>query len=219
MMAQKKGGGGGFFGYVEDGLVLMIDGIENSPNGHVDTLTELYDLVGKRSYPIVSAGGNPTIYSDHIYFQGCYASGEFVEQFADKDMCIEMRIGDIGKDIAWGDATLWRITNFLGASASAASFGMHNFPFINWQTSLGTRTIQHNKEFVGDEWRGYEDGVFTISHAAYYGTRPTTTFDLFEPPRTTRYHGSIYNIRIYERALTDAEILANYQNDVARFNL
>lgn len=84
--------------------------------------------------------------------------------------------------------------------------GETQYVMCRWDAENGNYTKQINANAVTRNATGFScsDNTFGLGYAYFNGGN--------------RFSGSLYSLRIYQRALTDAEIAANYAADKRRFN-
>ena len=222
--------------YVTDGLVAYWDGIDNTGNGHDSTATTWKDLVGNYDLTQSTVGGTWTTnalefnktayngyYGDTLWTFSQYATIEIVTAPDRNDSTMMVGIFDRGSTemstsqydtrrfVVYSDGTI----GFFGRSAYTYSNPTESLTSIrklvavynnfdvtkafvnNIQASVGNKT--HNFGFTGNAQIRLGSNAFDTSSYSYGGI--------------------IYAIRVYNRALTDAEITQNFNYDNQRFSL
>lgn len=209
--------------YVSDGLIMWLDGIKNGTNGaHESTLTTWVDqtgngwdwtnsgaTVGDKSV-IFSKSGTTFLYRS---YQSVPANAAMIEIVAKKTTggCI---LTGFGRNKV-GNMNIPSTGNNLVFHTSAGSGADKNTAF-----DFGTTGQIHSANSAG-----YLDGQaiqsFASSAADWQYEYPT--IGLYRGSAGTgreyKFNGEIYCIRLYNRVLTQQEILANYAADVARFGI
>lgn len=219
LVFQPGGGGGGGGGsisdYVQDGLILLLDGINKGNNaGSWTSLVgdeDVFENVGatfngdnvqlgsnkylRNTTFSAPAKGSGTI--EVVYDAGTlYSSTNYIPIFTGKATGL---IGYIaastinGVYISLGSAGK---TNCMSISKAKASFSVHTSQAL-------------------------EDGVARtqFSVGSDGPTLPSSTYNYIGRTSSRYTSAKIYSIRIYNRQITLAEALANYAVDQARFNL
>ena len=189
--------------YVTDGLVLWLDGIEKGgTNSWIDKING------------TSFGNHgATFNTDHVYFDGTddYLDGTFTapkNSAGTIEVCFER------------EGTGTRIA-FMAQTTNSLAFGCID-TVLNWSNGTNRTTWQTlpTKGTVGvNVNRAIANGVaMTTRGNTYLSGRGTVTL-IGKRSSGNFFMGKIYSIRIYNRALTENEILANQRVDNARFNL
>lgn len=219
LVFQPGGGGGGGGGsisdYVQDGLVLLLDGINKGNNaGSWTSLVgnqDIFENVGATfnqdnvqlgaskylrnttfSPPAKSSGTIEVVYDAGTL----YSSTNYVPIFTGKaiDLIGYIAASTIsGVYISLGSAGK---TNCMKITKAKASFSVHTSQALEDGVAMERFSVGSDGPVVPST---------TYNYIGRTGTRYTST--------------KIYSIRIYNRQLTLAEALANYAVDVARFNL
>lgn len=214
--------------YVQSGLTAMWDGIENAGWGQRNsTASSWLDLIGGRVFS-GSCGWSDTAAT----FNGSQIlSGTASEEIADSDaMTIE--------------AVCWA-TNITGVTASTCCyvyapksypggknyrevwFGKHlavfGSKFVSGKAITAT-TTPRSYSFDYSNSLGYRDGVsasLVASPDYWHVSRPSIggSYDYNASTARLMMIGAIHSIRVYSRALSAAEVAANYAIDAARFGL
>lgn len=208
--------------YVSDGLIMWLDGIKNGTNGaHETTLATWVDQTGNgwnwtnsnatvAENSVVFNGTNSYLYRA---YQSVPANAATVEIVAKKTRggCI---LTGFGRDKV-GNMNIPSSGNNLVFHTSAGSGADKNTAF-----DFGTAGEIHSANSSG-----YLDGQaiqsFVSSAADWQYEYPSIGNYLGSGGNNPQYPftGEIYCIRLYNRVLTQQEILANYAADVARFGI
>lgn len=210
--------------YVQDGLISMFDGIENSGYGVSDrSATTWIDLAGGHNVDISRSDGNPVTWDAvSLVCEGkTYGYGAFITNGIVTLELVEEHAG--------------RATNVICQfnSSRQAGFGSGEYELSfsqaanNASISTGVSDDENHARSVsvqygsGDELSAaYINGQMATllprkSNFGYYGRQRIGGVG----PTTYNFSGRIMSIRVYSRVLTAAEIAANYAIDQRRFGL
>ena len=200
--------------YVQDGLVLLLDGIENTRGGHSASTNVWEDLSGN-NYDVTME--NIQINNNNMYFSGdtsiMYSlnninavSVEMVLELEETEQ-IEQYIayfGSIDKILAWSP------------TENAFSLGNKKKRYsIDKLYKLSSISVQYNPDAM--YLNSKELGLNVGSEGWMYGQK--YPFMISGYSNGWRMKGKIYSIRVYNRALTQEEINHNYQMDKKRFGI
>ena len=223
---ERRGGGGWVNPYVTDGLVAMWDGEWNAGGGvHDANATVWKDLVGTNDL--------------RLYGNCAFADNRLILSRSDSDAAY----------VKADDATVVSSANGMTIEYVFRPVGFHNYSalvqFLPYSQSR-EGWIYSDGRCVPLRW-GSGKGVFLVSndedvYAAavidnsnfkmkYYKNAVETSSGIVAANKTENctmsffgengyfFWGDAYAMRLYNRALTAAEIAANYAIDKARFNL
>lgn len=233
MMRPPIGGGGSdWTDYVQNGLEIIWDGIENTRNGHETTPYAWENLAGS-SFDM--ANSNVTFEDDCAVFTG---SNYFKTAYTAKSyMTAEIVVSH--ETIASGYGVCAK-TNTSRADDSGIGLIIYQKNTNQYQFFTGHGANQYRYKPVAADAVGikgsysavadtnyncdlYKNGVLTSENYASadwgYGNYAIGAYDRNTPPNNYFFKGRIYCIRLYTRSLTAAEVLHNYAVDQARFNL
>lgn len=222
-------GGKSWTDYVQDGLEILWDGIQNTRNGHVQNPSKWENLAGS-SYDM--ANGNVTFEDDCAVFNGSntYFKTNYTEnQYPTIEIVLLTPQNSSGLIVKTG-----RTNNTKGfAVVSVAGGTTYRFIGRRGSTNGGYKDVGIDfnvKKSFSALWNGtgttidiYKNGVITSGNYGTnnwsYGNFAIGAYDRYNPPTQYYYTGKIYCIRMYTRTLTEAEVLQNYAVDKARFGL
>jgi len=205
------GGGGGLDDYVTDGLVLWLDGIYNTSSGHNSSASVWEDLSGN-GYGYILDSLNTW---GESYLQTNGRGGQKQQQFSTDDYNAIKTVGTfeyvLSPDSLSGYGCILPINNVHGltykknsdlafnrsGSSLAMLLGVHYYNSLLWRDGV----LQPNT-LVTDSWGNYRNELF-----CYTG------------PNSYPYSGKVYAMRVYKRALTEAELTQNWLADKARFGI
>ena len=236
-------------GYVTSGLILNVDGICNTRNGHSDNLSSWQDLSGNN----IDTSGlyNVTVNSDNIELAGnntsyaifnsntiksaidnanytisttIYLPSTFTETYK----AIVMAGGSYANSkmvliFAYGgtdSATMTKCYNY-----SIAFWG--NDTNYNFDQSYCDKKARLDYVYQSGIERIYLNGVLKASGSHSKMTLYDNRFILGvydntgtnQRPWEYSFDGKFYSVQVYNRALSQSEITQNYNIDKARFNL
>lgn len=201
--------------YIQDGLVFMVDGIENAGWViHDEDETKWKDLISgtvfnlsgkcqrdETSYKFISRSVSNI---NTVSMRNAVGSSIFTIEIVVKCSAFNAAI------YMWGSPQGFSFTTLSDYAMRFLSGGTK----IS-QTSAGVGTSAHTYSIVRESIYGaaFLDGyqVETVKECPALGS-PTAGLDV---PAGRE----VYSVRLYSRALTAAEIAANYAIDKARFNL
>lgn len=216
--------------YIKDGLILNLDGINNTTNGHDSSTTVWEDLSGNGLNFNLN---NITINDDSMSFNGTtsYANIQDIKLWKtianntteyDVELCLKFNNSESYQPIISSNYGLINVAKFV----KYLQFKSTNFG-LNLSSILGN-----------DNWSKYDKFTISCNMNALLGYFNTTNYtlestnDSISPPTSDNFsigtrltgesywfHGDIYSIRIYNRHLTDEERLYNHSVDVKRFNV
>lgn len=222
--------------YVTDGLIAYWDGINNTGNGHDSSSTTWTDLVG--GYVMAEVGSGSAWKNDALQFVGTVgniyrcdtiwnrptiSTIEFVlrpsssatQVVATFDRSDEKISGtnnyDVRRVILYNDNTV----GFVGHSGYTYTNSANNITGIRKTVAI-YNGFDITKAYVNNTLLnlGSTTHSFGISSTGnvYIGANNTTSSNY-------TYNGDVCAIRVYNRALTEAEINMNFRYDNNRFSL
>lgn len=228
-----------FSDYVTDGLVLHLDGIRNAgaQPAHDSSAKQWADLANKGGAALFAEGADKSEWKDDGYFFGgaTYAKmndtrtldGPFtVQEVLDFDPNASHRI----TSVSW--AMLVGTTDFADRLSIYYNQNNYNSPPVN------IKVMNVNSGINLQNWDGeYATALYTGSQIALFQTDTPTSYNSFSQVPGTRTFtfgsgegvttdkrysdrfltGEIKSVRIYDRALTDAELQQNRAADEVRF--
>lgn len=208
--------------YVQDGLVAMWDGIENAGWGQHDSSATVWrDIVGGNDFGNFASGCYLGAKSFHVPAVQNAAIAQRVYQTADISTieCVTSLAGINGLILVGFANGRGGISRWVGFRANST----YNFGHIQGSAAIGVpqNTTSYSGVYLsGSSWDMYRNGVPTtlISDGMSWGSVTVSAATI--NPRASSYSASdICCIRLYSRALTAAEVAANYAVDAARFGL
>ena len=225
LMLLQEDSAGNLSNYVQDGLILHLDGKEKGNNAGKWT-----DV--KNGYQYTNNGA--TFNSDHVYFDGVddYLQGANPSNNAmplgaagsGTYGTIEVVLDFENLNIAAGTVFVPRgnskIALYLGSTGSML-YAVDNASSRNYYYPIST--LQKASWSISSV-RRYENGSpMTLSTSKSYFSGVSTSYNLIGKRNNSStprfFKGKIYSIRIYNKQLTQAEVLQNLAVDNVRFNL
>jgi len=203
--------------YVQDGLVAMWDGIENAGWGVHDANTTVWkDLIGQYDFTLQGAVFNDnSLVSTAKGNVATATSHPVIQPYAPKT--IEILFKRTGGDqciAKFGNWQLWRESSgaYYFYPSTAGSIITNNMAIVD-ENRANTFSFALTDAQTMDT---YCNGVLQSGGKRDYWS--TEVWQFFG--RNGNYStGNMYCARYYSRALTAAEIAANYRIDKYRFNL
>lgn len=215
--------------YVQNGLIAMWDGIENAGWGvHDPNATVWVDLIGGHVLNVDNGGS----WADDCLVcngtrRGAYGSNLtggaplVLEAVVQATTASSWRI--LWHQSEWRDGV--RLTRCLVFSSPTELWLASAYGRTDVSSVIADKTALH----VGYDNSGIShlringsDAAFSTSATSWYGTDGGNVFAFGGASSTSAAYAlacKIYSFRLYSRAITAAEIAANYSIDKARFNL
>lgn len=218
--------------YVEDGLILYYDAINNTGNGHSSTTTTWKDLSGHGNDLTLSNFGNTTTsgWSDNaLNFDGVndYGNVTTLEEYMKGDFTISLRLyieqynnyrGLFGNHMGDGETQEGIVAQFDGNTLYIGHHGK----------SVGLdHELVANKEITLTILMSTSIGVKAYINGNFVQQVPISTQATLRDANfwvgksldsAERYFaGRMNNFMIYDRLLSDSEIEQNYKTDLMRY--
>ena len=222
--------------YIQDGLIVHYDGINNTGLGHSKTASSWKNLAGN-SYDAVLIGctwGENYLYTDGVndwaYVLGTHMYPNVTIEVVIKRDILTGRTANLN---CWQGAGVGFTADDPGSGLSSGGCTSFQIYAGGYKMVKSTQKIVKNKiysisgSYNGDTMKLFENGTeysnyigkksisylsntpYTIGANAYSKDQPQ-----FGWPERSYY----YSIRIYNRALSESEVAHNYEIDKARFN-
>lgn len=211
----NQGTGEFLTGYIADGLVFHLDGIDRG-----DVTGQWKDIVGGR---IATLTGTYTENTNNIYFNGGYGEFNSKPSIGKDDGTIETAVELLAYE-GTGRPTVSFGNNYIGGSISSQSSSGYGGA-MRWFDQNGSMEC----------WRFPVDSLSLVMTASAnsdigicngYNGEKITTSSWSSGGNLLAYRGSgnkfigkMYAVRIYDRKLSAAEMLINQRVDNTRFNL
>jgi hypothetical protein len=213
MMAPPAPAGGN---YVRDGLVMYLDGIDKGSNsaGWSDLVGQSFFTYNEHSTPgadSVVMDGLGTIYSDYgAVVSSLTGTIEICAQVLNFVNETYIYTGGGGNNVL----SIWVHTKGLGFQRENNANGYNILKFDNF-TTLAVQPFTASLQYSV----GYLNGVVNNgTQADGWNNNNIIRIGGFNNA-SARCNVKIHSIRIYNRQLTQAEMLANQREDNTRFNL
>ena len=210
--------------YVQDGLIAMWDGIENAgfaADGyqHDSNATKIVNLCGTGDLNLY---GNVSIGDDTVFFNGGYGEADFAKTIS--ETTIE-RVSDYKIEYNNSQTRILSIlsgTVFCAGIHTFSSNVLNNYAYStgsynrrNYLTSLNPKCVSCSKRAL---YLDREDvGGSTTPNIVAHDTDKVIVAASTDKTATRKW--SFRCIRIYDRELSDSEVMKNCAIDKARFNL
>ena len=200
--------------YVQDGLVLLLDGIRNTRSGH-STSTNVWEDLSGNNYDVTMK--NITINENNMYFSGdtsiMYSSNNI--DAVSVEMVLESEESSQGDQYIASFGSLYKI---LAWSPDVKGFSLGHQKkryLVENLYKKNSISVQYNPDVMYLNSKKLENSVVSINWSAV----PKYPFMISGYANGWRLKGKIYSIRIYNRALTQDEINHNYEMDKKRFGI
>ena len=214
-------------GYINDGMILLLDGIRNTRSGH-STSTNVWEDLSGNNYDYTL--NDIQINDNNIYFKGTNNSyalrkenlSEIFGNTLYDDRTIEIVVKDTSNSHIWicgNSSSRKAIGIYVGRlTVSISPDNVSTFSLKNSVLKVNNYSILHKKEGEICAYQNNEQLVNTNNlncwahsgEVSYIGNRSTNGAPL---------KGEIYSIRVYNRILTEKEINHNYMVDKARYGI
>ena len=214
--------------YVQNGLVAMWDVIENismgvsdhsqpyvyniAPNGPVLTINDVTFDAATMSYSTPTSSVNIKL------------DTALVNGFVNRNCTVEFLAAEANANAnGWGVAANQTVDGFSFVFVSTGNNRLlvSKYGTQSWDNITPTDKLHSSIVISGNTMSSYCGGVFDKSGTfSSQGYQYVTTFGFLSIPKyNTSKASGMRCFRLYNRALTAAEIAANYAIDKARFNL
>lgn len=217
--------------YIQDGLIAMYDGIENSDFGIHDESSSIWkDLIGDND-AIVSAGG--TWLHNALSCNGS-ACGAVANLFSTSEVgTVECVVSDVPENVDPRGIILGICANSGTENEICPMIGKYYGRYVN-AFSPG-RSANFNNSFVSSKTTIQMSSLYTGSNSQAYLDTTQVVLDKYGFPGMNtsfgfggRYYNNafsfciackIHTVRIYSRQLSSEERAFNYRIDKERFGL
>lgn len=216
--------------YITDGLILRLDAIDNTSQGHDSSTTTWFDISGN-NYNFTINTQNLDWESDGYNINGeTYMTCQTSNFNSPQNMTIEVvftsqdtSTGDIGSIInnrdrnnynwmvnQYGEKMMFH-TRIQNNSSEILESETRYSAVMRFDRSSGTIILNG---FVNNQLEVVNDNANFSGNSNYLVIGANSEQGLYEI-----FYGKIHAIRIYNRPLTNDELTYNYNIDKARFNL
>ena len=215
--------------YVKSGLILHLDGLDNTKSGHNNSTTVWEDLSGNNNNGTIKGA---SWLNDGLYFDGV-DDWVPIKELNYPEISLELVFEDLNTLNTGYHYMLCNLENGgygLGISSAGNLFGL---AYINGSyNNLGTTNFAKNRKNTitftsnGKENKLYLNGNFIDSSNLENGIigypQKNTVIMLGTNPNGSSadnefFKGKIYSARMYNRVLTGQEVKNNYEVDRLRF--
>ena len=200
--------------YVQDGLVLLLDGIRNTRSGH-STNTNVWEDLSENNYDVTMK--NITINENNMYFSGdtsiMYSSNNI--DAVSVEMVLELEESPQGEQYIASFGSLYKI---LAWSPDVKGFSLGHGKKSYLVENLYKKnsiSVQYSPDVMYLNSKKLDNSLNMES----WSSAPKYPFMISGYANGWRLKGKIYSIRIYNRALTQDEINHNYEIDKKRFGI
>ena len=219
-------------GYVQDGLMLWYDSYANTGTTRNTTTTTWKDLSGNNNNVTISGA---TWHYNYLSFDGTndYAYKTSGAKYnIDKEHTIEVLLKP--RKVASSYQSIFNTINNGTSVQQYGSLWISETMQIGFDTGDGSSHYNTNRIDIRTEDIGKyflmtnvrNDRNYKLYNKGNLVNTETVTWDAREPNpgifiggSTYYFNGEIYSIRVYNKALTEEEILHNYNYDKEKFNL
>lgn len=201
--------------YVQDGLVLLLDGIRNTRSGH-STSTNVWEDLSGNNYEVTMK--NITINENNMYFSGdtsiMYSSNNI--DAVSVEMVLELEESPQGEQYIASFGSLYKI---LAWSPNVKGFSLGHGKkryLVENLYKKNSISVQYSPDAMYLNSKKLENSVVSTSWSA------VPKYPFMISAYSSGYYklkGKIYSIRVYNRALTQDEINHNYEMDKKRFGI
>ena len=214
----KKINNADFDSYIKTNLVLQVDGIENTRNGHSDNTNIWYDLSGNGNnltLENISWTKDSAVFNQSLAYIDNTVENITVEMVVKEDTSKNgpIYIGQFGSNK--------HIMAFFDNNCIQFS---HNVPFYQLTNNYVRNSIsaiyKSTSDVIDKCYINSKAGVITSSNESWIvNFAHYIQIGKYTSENNCRFAGEICAIRIYNRALTEEEIKHNYEVDRIRFGL
>ena len=208
-------------GYISDGLIMYLDGINNTRNGHSTTTNVWEDLMG--NYDLAVSNYSSYTWEDNHFFgvgnYGYLYTGYTWQYFnsLNDDITIEIvTYIDCDKTSpSWRGLAGWHSgndgTNFQNDQGGSRMQTLGQLPVSEADNSISTVSYtRFNGSFLNGIWKTNNNNIpsgISSNQIVVFGNSASQR----------GWNDSIYCIRMYNRSLTPEEVAYNHSIDVERF--
>ena len=204
--------------YIKNGLVLHVDGMQNTKKGHSINTAVWEDLSGNGNdltLENISWTGDSVVFNESLAYTDNTVENITVEIVVKEDTSKNgpIYIGWFGNNrhmMAYYD------NNCIQLSNNVKFYQLTN----NYTRNSISAIYKSTTDVIDKCYINSKQGVITSSNDSWAQTAPHyIQIGKYGNTNNWRFAGEICAIRIYNRALTEEEIKHNYEIDKERFNL
>ena len=214
----KKINNADFDSYIKTNLVLQVDGIENTRNGHSDNTNIWYDLSGNGNnltLENISWTKDSAVFNQSLAYIDNTVENITVEMVVKEDTSKNgpIYIGQFGSNK--------HIMAYFDNNRIQFSYNVPFYQLTNNYVRNSISAIYKSTSDVIDKcYINSKAGVITSSNESWIvNFAHYIQIGKYTSENNCRFAGEICAIRIYNRALTEEEIKHNYEVDRIRFGL
>lgn len=197
--------------YITDGLFLHLDGILNTRNGHME-VPEMWEDLSGNEHDFVNHGA--IFNKNHLQFNGAECL------ISQNDLTQEAKMAEIVIQVE-NSVTQCIMAGYSQSAVGRISYKSGCILFGNVNKSIESEL--NEKHYLNSEL--FKDGVKQVSKPVQIAWSDSTN-EKFIGGRFGSgigapygFIGKIYALRLYDRILTEEEILHNFEVDKQRFNI
>ena len=200
--------------YINNGMILLLDGISNTRNGHSASTNVWEDLSGN-NYDVTME--NITINDNNMYFSGDTSIMYSLNNIDAVSVEMVLELEESPKD-SQHIAAFGSRDKILAWTPSVKGFSLGNGKkryLLEDLYKKSSISVQYNPDVMYLNSKKLDNSVKSDSWSAV----PKYPFMISGYANGWRVKGKIYSIRIYNRALTEDEINHNYIVDKVRYGI
>ena len=200
--------------YVQDGLVLLLDGIQNIRGGH-STNTNVWEDLSGNNYDVTMK--NITINENNMYFSGgssiMYSSNNI--DAVSVEMVLELEESPNDSQYIASFGSLYKILAWTPSEKGFSLGHVKKRYLVENLYKKNSISVQYSPDVMYLNSKKLDNSLNMES----WSSAPKYPFMISGYANGWRLKGKIYSIRIYNRALTQDEINHNYEIDKKRFGI
>lgn len=216
-------------GYIQDNLVLWLDGYANNGSTRTHTATTWKDLSGNGNTATLSG---PTWYDKYLYFDGSndYAYKTSASYGISNNKYTLEIIVESEKDDVYQP-----IFNTVNTGTAVQQYmtiwkGKYNYFTLDITNGSAVSQLSSSSKVVNNTKYKLTAVLNGTNYKLYNGAQLDNSIDVSFTPKmyssglyiggnSYYFKGKIYSIRVYNKALSEDEIIHNYNYDKQKFNL
>ena len=200
--------------YVQDGLVLLLDGIQNIRGGH-STSTNVWEDLSGNNYDVTMK--NITINDNNMYFSGgssiMYSSNNI--DAVSVEMVLELEESSQDSQYIASFGSLYKILAWTPSEKGFSLGHQKKRYLVENLYKKNSISVQYSPDVMYLNSKKLDNSLNMES----WSSAPKYPFMISGYANGWRLKGKIYSIRVYNRALTQDEINHNYEIDKKRFGI
>lgn len=200
--------------YVQDGLVLLLDGIQNIRGGH-STSTNVWEDLSGNNYDVTMK--NITINENNMYFSGgssiMYSSNNI--DAVSVEMVLELEESSQDSQYIASFGSLYKILAWTPSEKGFSLGHQKKRYLVENLYKKNSISVQYSPDVMYLNSKKLDNSLNMES----WSSASKYPFMISGYANGWRLKGKIYSIRVYNRALTQDEINHNYEMDKKRFGI